>query len=77
VKKQKPDKVSDSPDVPVVRRRSQDGHLHAAMENVFRLTHGREMTPDERRVFGLANEDDTTDGDRRRSSHNHHNRDGL
>lgn len=76
MKKQKPEKISDSIDVPVVRRHSQDGHLQAAMESVFRLTHGREMTADERRVFGLASEDDSTKKDRL-SPHNHHDRDGL
>ena len=76
MKKRKPDKVSDSTDVPVVRRRSEEGHLRAAMENVFRLTHGREMTADERRVFGLTREDDGSVRGRR-SSHNQNNRNGL
>jgi len=74
VKKRKPDEISDSADVPL-RRRSQDGHLQAAMESVFRLTHGREMTPDERRVFGLASEDDSTESNPR-PSRNHNARDG-
>jgi len=46
------------------------------MENVFRLTHGREMTADERRVFGLTREDDGRIRDRR-SSHNQNNRSDL
>lgn len=41
--------------------------LSAAIESVFRLTHGREMTPDERRLFGIADEN-FVDGDRRSSS---------
>jgi len=28
------------------------------MESVFRRTHGRDMTEDEKRVFGLLTEDD-------------------
>ena len=46
------------------------------MENVFRLTHGRDMTTDERRLFGLSCGDDGDKMDRR-SSHNHHDRDGA
>ena len=33
---------------------AHDRKLQAAIESVFRLTHGREMTPEERRLFGLA-----------------------
>ena len=76
MKKRKPDKVSDSTNVSVVRRRSEEGHLRAAMENVFRLTHGREMTADERRVFGLTRQDGGSVKDRR-SSNNQNNRNGL
>lgn len=32
---------------------SRGPKMQTAIENVFRLTHKREMTPDERRVFGL------------------------
>jgi hypothetical protein len=31
----------------------QERRLRAAIESVFRRTHGREMTEDERRLFGL------------------------
>jgi len=33
---------------------AHDRKLQAAIESVFRLTHGREMTPEERRAFGVA-----------------------
>ena len=41
--------------------------LNAAIESVFRLTHGREMTADERRLFGVSERDisDNKDGDSR------------
>ncbi|HVH85095.1 MAG TPA: hypothetical protein VM912_00095 [Terriglobales bacterium] len=32
---------------------SRGRKMQTAIENVFRLTHKREMTPDERRIFGL------------------------
>lgn len=73
MKKRKSDKESDSIVRPIVPKRS--GHLRAAIESVFRLTHGREMTLDERRVFGL----DGDNGARvdRFSSRNHDNPDGT
>lgn len=33
----------------------RDARLDRAIETVFRLTHSREMTPKERREFGLKN----------------------
>lgn len=33
----------------------RDARLNRAIETVFRLTHSREMTPKERREFGLKN----------------------
>jgi hypothetical protein len=35
--------------------RERDARLNRAIETVFRLTHSREMTPKERREFGLKN----------------------
>ena len=32
--------------------------IREAIESVFRRTHGREMTPEERRLFGLSSGDD-------------------
>jgi len=36
---------------------SHDPQLQHAIESVFRLTHQREMTLDERRMFGLSQRD--------------------
>jgi len=67
VKKQQPGKNSDSPAGSKVRRPARDGQLRNAIENVFRLTHGREMTQEERRLFGLSNEDEERQPNRRAS----------
>jgi len=45
--------VEKLPDTPLISA-SHDRKLQAAIERVFRLTHGREMTAEEKRLFGLA-----------------------
>jgi hypothetical protein len=50
-------KVDGSALTPAVDGSGQerDARLNRAIETVFRLTHSREMTPKERREFGLKN----------------------
>ena len=44
------EKLADAPFISA----GHDRKLQAAIESVFRLTHGREMTPRERRLFGIG-----------------------
>ena len=67
MKKQKPEKNSDSPAESRVRRLSRNGSQRTAIENVFRLTHGREMTEEEKRLFGLSNDSEERRTNRRPS----------
>jgi hypothetical protein len=53
VKKPTIEKTSESTVVPSPAPVSRDRKLRDAIRNVFRLTHGRDMTPDERRLFGF------------------------
>jgi hypothetical protein len=48
-------KVDGSAFTPAINgsSRERDARLNRAIETVFRLTHSREMTPQERREFGL------------------------
>ena len=63
MKKRTSNKLSDSASAPSRSRRSDNGVKYAAMERVFQLTHGREMTLDERRLFGLPVDDDNASAD--------------
>jgi hypothetical protein len=54
VKKRAVGKSRESSVVPATIAAAQNRKLSAAIENVFRLTHGREMTAEERRLFGLS-----------------------
>jgi hypothetical protein len=53
VKKPTVEKTSEPVVGPAPGPVSRDRKLRDAIRNVFRLTHGRDMTPDERRLFGF------------------------
>lgn len=64
MKKREVTKPADAPAHSAKKVASPKRKLRDAIASVFRLTHGREMTDEERRMFGLAVEN-TDHSDRR------------
>ena len=54
MKKRAVQRVLEVSALPATNVTARNRKLSAAIESVFRLTHGREMTVEERRLFGLS-----------------------
>lgn len=59
MKKRAVEKNPEPPFVPATRSPSRSKKLCDAIEKVFRLTHGREMTARERRLLGFSEDGNT------------------